>query len=208
MQRFVERCAALVPGVLFFVPFFVLGAVGGCAKSNLASSATTLNYLDHGRMAATQVTDPVNGVGTLAVTDDRADDMRGGTRKGEKDGSTAEIAINGDAAAWVAAGARHVFGGAGIGFDDGPIEMRIRLVEFSLEESVYVNSSYTSRVTLEVRLYNDGEEVWLGTRSGQAGNFGRPAKQENYEETFNHALSKALDMILQDAAFRAVFKAG
>jgi hypothetical protein len=179
----------------------------GCAKSNLAGSEAMLTYEEYGRVPSIRLTSPEHGVGTLTVTDGRADDQRTGTRVAERDNSTAEITISGDAEAWVRSGAEHVFGNAGIDLASGPLEMSLTLVELKLDENVFVNSGFKSRVTIEARLLRDGTELWKGTRVGDAGNHGRSGSQANYAETFNHALYKALEMILGDPGFRAGFKA-
>jgi hypothetical protein len=61
---------------------------------------------------------------------------------------------------------------------------------------------YEGTVSLSGEIVGAGKSAWKGMSSGKAENYGYAGSVENYQETLNHALDRAIIDLLNDREFR------
>ena len=73
-------------------------------------------------------------------------------------------------------------------------ELQVALASIRLEEVAFRNSEYEGRVILEVDVteFSSGQPIWSQRYDGSSQNYGRPGSAENFRETMNHALDRAM----------------
>jgi len=175
--------------------------LGGCAKSNLQQ--TTLSLVYHQMEPVTKkAPGSARPVGSVEVVDGRSDQGVVGSRHAESDGSEASILASGDVRQWIRDAALTMLDGMGVESDSGSgPTLRLTLDEISVREDVFVNATYDGYVTVQAELLVRDRVAWSGVHQGFAENYGRAGSQENYAETLNHALDKALGSLLTSPGF-------
>ncbi len=173
-----------------------------CAPSQLGPTTFPAQYRFMGSPADIEPAPDCARYGSLEVVDGRADKTSVGERYLESGGPHHKVGMEGDLADWVHQGAEKVFQQAGLehASSSGPA-IRITLDRVFTDEQVYRQAEYDGKVELKARV--SGGASWSGAASGFAENYGRPGSAENYQETVNHALDKALTSLVNDTGFRA-----
>lgn len=176
--------------------------VGGCAKTKITDSATTLTFVYDGQADWTTQPD-ARGLSAITATDARPQDARDGLRVAEKDLSRAAIALNGDIEAWLEQGVSEILTSTGLEVDQaGAPTLSVRLEELYLREDIYVQAEYDSRVRITLEMKdNDGRVIWSRSAIGERKNYGKPASDENYAETLSSALYRAIKSAVNTAEF-------
>jgi len=140
------------------------------------------------------------GVDTV---DGRSDKSVAGQRYLEQGGPRYDITADGDVAGWLRLGADKALSLASIEVDpDAAYSLRLTLQSLDLQESAYRQSEFDGRVVVEAALVKDGENAWSVREDGFAENYGRPGNPENYQETVNHALDRALAKVVNNPELR------
>ena len=145
------------------------------------------------------------GIGTVTVDDKRPDPLLVGERFHEEHPAD-KFAIKSTSApaAWVQAGivealkkATMPVSGAGKG------NVVATIAAINLEEKAAWNAMYRAKVVLDVVVTKPGsaEACWTGRVEGVSENYGEAAKSENYAETMNHALDRALTTLMVEKGF-------
>jgi hypothetical protein len=116
---------------------------------------------------------------------------------------TAPIDTGSEVAAWVRTGATSATQRAGIKEKkNGPV-LRITVRQINLNENVARRSGYDGRIVLSVQLTRRGGGVcWEEQIEGASENYGYSGSAENYQETLNHALDRAMVRLLSEPGFQ------
>lgn len=115
------------------------------------------------------------------------------------------ITMEGGVANWAKDAVDEVTKRAVLGVDPGSKRLvRVRLAEVWIDEVVYRRAEYDGRVVIDVDVLEGEKSCWSGRFTGFAENYGYAGSEENYQETINHAMDKALIAMLSDARFGEV----
>jgi uncharacterized lipoprotein YajG len=118
-----------------------------------------------------------------------------------KNAPPAPVTVSTDVAEWVRAGAESALtrSGGSIGTADAPT-LHIRVEGLTTNENVLHRAGYDGRITLSAELTakGAGAPCWNGHAEGFSENYGYAASVENYQETVNHALDRAMIGLLSD----------
>lgn len=140
--------------------------------------------------------------GELVVRDHRDDTVTVGVRYLEDGGEKHDVGMEGDVEAWL----RSAMSGA---LEQARIEqtgssgptITLTLDSIVTDEAVYRRAEYDARVVVHVEVAGGGAG-WSTDKSGFSENYGYAGSAENYQETVNHALDKALVATVNDPGFR------
>lgn len=141
----------------------------------------------------------------VQAQDSREDKGPIGLRKLESEKEahpSSTISFSGDLVAWVESGARSLLDAAGVRLLDPGPRVVVRLLSLKLSEETEDNSDWRGSVTLLVEVERpEGGSCWSSEYWGTAKNWGNPHNRENYRETINHALDRALADLVKDPGF-------
>jgi hypothetical protein len=141
----------------------------------------------------------------VAVSDVRRNPAEAGQRFAQDQPTVVyPILMTGDAAAYVGAALEMGFKRAGSpGLGQTASTLSVWLIQLRLEEKTFFNAEFSGAVGLEVADYvaNSQTPCWRGQVTGAGTNYGRAANPENYQETLNRALEKAVSNLLAEKAF-------
>ena len=148
-----------------------------------------------------------SGPVTVSVTDARENPNPAGRRFEEnKPDVTYPIEMTGDAVAYVrdALEANLKRAGSPAG---GPTASALAatLVKLNLQESTFHNAEFSGDVALDVLLstaQGSPAPCWKGRISGAGTDYGKAGNPENYQETLNRAVEKAMADLLSQKAFQ------
>jgi hypothetical protein len=182
-------------GTVFLTVGVLVSLVSGCASTDLGPYNFPLQYRFMGEAGDYQPAPACARYGDVKVADLRANRLKVGTRYSEKGGPRYDVGMEGDTTGWLRAAAKQAFSEAGIR-GGGSKTVSINLQSVATDESVYNRSSYDASVTIEARVGK-----FTTTKKGFAENYGYAASAENYQETVNHALDKALAGLVNDSGF-------
>lgn len=173
-----------------------LGVIlSGCVATSLYSTTVPLSYKSMEEPAATPGVRPCAALSAFTVEDARASKDLGRRSLERTPEINKPIALEGDPVGWVRAGAEEQMRRAGLktGIAGRPA-LHIKLDQLTLSESVYVRATFDGRVTMSADLVPAGGTgaCWTARISGYSQNYGYAGSTENYNDTLNHALDKAL----------------
>ena len=170
-------------------------AGGGCRVSNLKPISFPADY--EPMQSGFEITAaPACAVfRELTVVDDRPEGSADGVRTIQAREGQSDIFMDGDVEAWFQAGVAR--GMVKSHFPQDPsagLDLTVKLAAIQIEEVAYRNSTFEGRVIVDIELSRTGSggSVWSHRTDGSAQNYGRPGKTENYQETVNHALDRAV----------------
>ncbi len=187
------------------IAVIVLAASIGCAASTIGPLTVRLQY--------TTAADPVDfpllqacaAVSAVQASDSRGDSTLG-TRFLEKaPNATHQVMSSGDVVAWARSGAEQALRRAQmeIGKSSAPI-LQLAVENIVTEETVFRRAEYDARVALLAELHPAKGEppCWQERVEGSAENYGYAGSTENYQETVNHALDRAMIRVLNSDGFK------
>jgi hypothetical protein len=185
---------------LFFCVLIVAAAIAiasasACKVSRLDPVSFHTRYDPQGSSGAITTAPACVAFRTLNVSDGRADKRLAGVRSLQEKADRSDIFMEGDVELWLRAGVTRGLDHANFQEeDDASFDLNISLAALHIDEVAFRNSTYDGRVVLDVELVDvsSGESVWKERTDGTAKNYGRPGKRENYQETINHALDRAV----------------
>ncbi len=180
-------------------------AGSGCRVSNVKPITFPANYepMQSGREITAA---PACAVfRELTVVDDRPEGSADGVRTIQDREGRSDIFMDGDVKAWFQAGVAR--GLVKSHFPQDPsadLDLTMKLTGIHIEEVAYRNSTFEGRVIIDIELSRTGSggAVWSHRTDGSAQNYGRPGKTENYQETVNHALDRAVTSAVNNEALR------
>lgn len=110
----------------------------------------------------------------------------------------ADITTDSNVAEWVTSGAveglKH--SGVGVAIAEKPV-LHISIEQVIAKENVFFAGGYEGRVVLSAELSDlKGKSCWQGRAEGTSDNYGYAGSIDNYQETLNHALDRAVISLL------------
>jgi hypothetical protein len=183
-----------------------LAGIWGCTVSKLTPVSFPALYQPEGS-GADLVSVPACAVfRNLFLSDERTDKRAVGTRSLQEKPDRSDIFIEGDVESWFEAGVKRALVETQFPQDPaGKLDLVIELESLRIAETAYRNSTFEGKVVLEVGVKEPGGEsfAWSERFEGASENYGRPGKKENYQETVNHALDRAIASALNSEHLRA-----
>ena len=139
----------------------------------------------------------------IQVSDARLDKTIGKRYVETNPSISAPISASSDVTAWVKTGASDAAQRVGISQkSNGPV-LRITVRQIVLSEDVARRSGYEGRISISAELVRKGGGTcWQDRFEGASENYGYSGTAENYQETLNHALDRAMIRLLGDPGFQ------
>ncbi|HVK54725.1 MAG TPA: hypothetical protein VM532_06820 [Burkholderiales bacterium] len=190
------RIASLIVVPLAFV-------IAGCVTTTLEPTSVAPRYKRMDTAPAPSAGSCV-GLAGITVEDARTKKELGSRSLQERPEVTQPISFGGDAGGWVRSGAEDSLRRSGVNVGGGgKPTLRLKIERLELSENVYRRATYAGRVGLKAEVVGaSGSNVCWSTRvSGTAENYGYAGSAENYEETMNHALDRAMNQLLGNEEF-------
>lgn len=179
----------------------VAGGLAGCAPSDLAPYTFAASYRFMGSPADYSVAPDCAAYAELEVRDGRTEGNVVGVRYLEEGGSRYDVMLDGDVEAWLRQAAEQALAEAGVRRDAGSGHtVTVTLERIATDESVYRRAEYDATVQISTAVSGGGAD-WSGNQKGFAENYGYAGSAENYQETVNHALDRALADAMNDSGF-------
>ena len=143
-------------------------------------------------------------VSRIDVADSRSDTATLGKRYlQERTSTTAPVTSSGDVAAWLRTGIEAALKQGGVAMSGSGPALRVRLDSIKTDESVYRRAQYSGRVSMTAELVSSsGRSCWHDSVEGYSENYGYAGSAENYRETLNHALDRAMIRLLGSSGFK------
>ncbi|HEY1768720.1 MAG TPA: YajG family lipoprotein [Chthoniobacterales bacterium] len=199
------------PSLLFAA--VVASILAGCATpSSVAPLSVPLSYKTMAEPGDFSTLPPCAAISEVQVVDARSDKTIGKRYIEDKPSAIAPVTAASDVAAWVRSGAEQVLkqSGVSLGKPGAPI-LRLSVEQIRTNENVVHRSGYDGRIVISGKLSKpgSGRVCWVDRASGAAENYGYTGSVENYQETLNHALDRAIIAFTNTAGFReAVCRCG
>ncbi len=113
------------------------------------------------------------------------------------------VTTSSDVATWARNGALDILRSSGvtIGKPGAPV-LRLAIEEIRTNENVVRRSGYDGRIVASGQLIRGGTVLWSDRGNGSAENYGYSGRADNYQETLNHALDRAVLGLLSRPQFR------
>jgi hypothetical protein len=172
-----------------------------CAPSTLTPTTFSADYTTMGSIGDFQTAPDCATYAAVevAVPDDLS---RVGVRYLEEGSERWDVGMTGDTEAWLRAGVDNALRMAAIEEDAASGHtVHVELGAVTTDESVYRQAEYDGKVVVDARVTGGGAD-WSASKEGFAENYGRPGSNENYQQTVNHALDRALAALVNDSGFR------
>ena len=135
----------------------------------------------------------------IRVTDTRTDKTLGKRYIQGVSEPWADVTTDSNVAAWVASGVVEGMknAGASMAIDGKPV-LHISVDEVSTKENVYFAGGYEAHVVISGELVGkNGKSCWKDRVQGAGENYGYAGHIDNYQETLNHALDRAvIEMVI------------
>jgi len=121
-----------------------------------------------------------------------------------KSAPAASVTTSSDVAAWVSTALDSAIKREGVAISGSSAPKLVVTVEqITTSENVLHRSGYEGRITLSAELQSaQGQSCWKGRSEGAAENYGYAGSAENYQETLNHAVDRAIIRLLGTPEFK------
>lgn len=139
----------------------------------------------------------------IQITDARVDKSIGKRYVENNPSITAPVTASSDVAAWIRAGASAATERVGIRQTATAPVLRLSVRQISTSENVARRSGYEGRIVISAELARrSGAVCWQDRTEGASENYGYSGRVDNYQETLNHALDRAMIRLLGDSGFQ------
>ena len=181
------------------VPLLLLFAAGCISPMRVEPISVPLQYKS---MADSDEYDRLSECAALSdihVTDNRTEKLLGKRYIQGVSEPWADITTDSNVAGWVASGVvdglKHA--GAMLAIDGKPV-LHISVDEVTTKENVYFAGGYEAHVVISGELVGkNGKSCWKDHVQGAGENYGYAGHIDNYQETLNHALDRAvIEMVI------------
>ena len=184
----------------------VLCVAAGCATpSSTGPLAVPLSYKTEAPPGDFPGFPPCAAIADVQVADARPDKTLGKRFINDNAATAVPVTASSDVAAWARSGAMAILKQAGVtmGKPGAPI-LRMSIDEIRTNENIVHRSGYDGRISISARLSKAGSSsaCWKDHAEGSAENYGYTGTAENYQETLNHALDRAMIRLLSTPQFR------
>ena len=173
-----------------------------CAPSTVNPVTVPLQYKTVATPAEYPASQSCAAISRVDVTDKRGSQTLGSRALQEKSSMRADVTSSGDVAAWIRSGAEAALKLANVSMTNSGPALRISVDNIKTDESVYRRAQYNGRVSLTTELVSGGRSCWKGQVDGASENYGYAGSPENYQETLNHALDRAMIRMLESPEFK------
>ena len=181
-------------------PFLASFILFACSSAPMAPVSVPLSYKTMAAPAEFPGAQPCAAVSGVDVRDARSEQNLGKRYQQEKSTTTYPVTTTSDVADWVRNGAIAALQKASVKVGSGPT-VRIRIDQINTSESVYRRAEYSGRLALTVDVMSGSRSCWNGRVDGASQNYGYAGSAENYQETLNHALDRAMIKLLSENDF-------
>jgi hypothetical protein len=142
-------------------------------------------------------------ISNVQAVDARSEKMIGKRYVETKPSVTAPVSSSSDVAAWVRAGAVETLRRAGVSQNTKGALLRLTVRQIVTTENVARRSGYEGRIVITAELRDrGGNRCWQDKTEGASENYGYSGTAENYQETLNHALDRAMIRLFNDPGFQ------
>ena len=139
----------------------------------------------------------------IDVTDARGDKALGTRYIEGKTTGGAPVTASTDVVEWVRAGVDNALHHSNVATNKaGAPALSVTIEQITTSENVLHRSGYEGHITLTFELRNGGKSCWKDRVDGSAENYGYAGSVENYQETLNHALDRAVVRAFGNAEFK------
>ncbi len=171
-------------------------ALAQCAPKTLAPTSFGASYRSMAEPDEVSSVDSCARYSSVSGSDARANKGPIGTRTLEEKSGEWPISIEGDLGQWAATGVEAMLGDSGASKNASGPTLQVNVTRISMKEVTAWNSTFAGRVDIQLSVKGRGE-CWSGKGSGSSENYGSEGKTENYLETLNHALDRAVVSLLE-----------
>ena len=190
--------------VMVTVPLLFL-IIGACTTipTSLSPIAVSLQYKTMVNRGEFPPLPQCASISNVQATDSRSERVIGKRYVETNPSITAPVSVSSDVAAWVRTGTLETLRNAGIADSaNGPV-LRLTVRQIVTTEDVARRSGYEGRIILTAQLRRKGgNPCWQGNIEGASENYGYSGTAENYQETLNHALDRAMIRMFNDPGFQ------
>lgn len=172
-----------------------------CAASSVAPIAVPLTYKPMANPAEFPAVHDCARISRVDVEDRRNEKSLGVRFLQEKQDQHAVVTASSDVAAWVQSGAEASLRQAGVTPGTGPV-LHLLIDSIKTAESVYHRAEFTARISITAQVAGPSSVCWTGSAEGISENYGYAGSAENYQETLNHALDRAVIRLLESTEFQ------
>lgn len=191
-------------GSLFAVATMLL-AIAGCTAipTSLNPLAVTLQYKTMANAGEFPSLPQCAAISAIQVNDARTTPVIGKRYLETNPSVTAPVRASSDVKAWVRSGAEASAQRVGIKQNStGPV-LRLTIRQIATNENVARRSGYEARIQISAELARKSDGAcWQDRVEGAAENYGYSGTADNYQETLNHALDRAMIRLLSDPGFQ------
>ena len=181
----------------------VLVIVACSTPSTVAPLTIPLQYKTMASPAEFPTLPPCAALSKTDVRDARDEKTLGKRFVEGKNAPAAMVTTTSDVPAWVTAGVESAVKRTGVAMKAGAPVLVITLGQITTSENVLHRAGYEAHVSIDAELRSaGGAACWKGHADGSAENYGYAGSIENYQETLNHALDRAVIRILGAPEFK------
>ncbi|MDQ6800868.1 MAG: hypothetical protein M3041_08530 [Acidobacteriota bacterium] len=187
--------------VSLFATVFVMAC---SSPSTVAPVSVPLHYKMQAKAGEFPTVDSCSAISDVRVTDARTDKAIGRRYLENKSTAAAAVTTTSDVADWVRSGAEDALrrAGASFGKSSAPT-LRLTVDQINTTENVLHRSGYEGRIVMNAELTKGGTSCWKDRLDGFAENYGYAGSIENYQETLNHALDRAMIRMMGSSEFKS-----
>jgi len=183
----------------------LLVTLGACTAipTSLSPVAIPLQYKTMANPGEFPALPPCAAISNVQVVDARSERTIGKRYVETKPSITAPVSTSSDVAAWVRTGALETLRRAGVAQNaTGPV-LRLIVRQIVTTEDVARRSGYEGRILLTAELRRKGGSTcWQDKIEGASENYGYSGTADNYQETLNHSLDRAMIRLFNDPGFQ------
>jgi len=192
--------------VTTIITLISLTLIAGCVQGSVEPLTVPLQYQTMASVAEFPTFPDCAAVSDVVVIDSRDDPVLGDRANEGKDAAPMPVTTSSDVSAWIRDGAFEGLKASGIslGRSEAPV-LRFEVVRIRTFENVYRRAGYEGQISLSAEIVSPAERgtvCLLRQSNGSAGNYGYAGSAENYQETLNHALDRALIALLDNPDIR------
>jgi hypothetical protein len=188
-----------------FAAITIFFVVAGCTAipTSLNPLAIPLQYKTMADAGEFPTMPPCAAISAIQVVDARTMPLIGKRYVETNPSITAPVSVASDVKAWVRTGAEAAAQRVGIQRKATGGVLRLTIRQIATVENVARRSGYEGRILFSAELMRrGGGTCWQDRIEGAAENYGYSGTAENYQETLNHALDRAMIRLFSDPGFQ------
>lgn len=188
-----------------FIAIIVVVIVACSTPSSVAPLTIPLQYKTMANPAEFPAPPPCAYLSRVDVRDARDDKALGKRFVEGKNTPPAAVTTSSDVRAWAATGVDGALKRAGIPTNKASAPaLSFTIEQITTAENVLHRAGYEAHINVaaELRPAAGGAACWSGRVEGSSENYGYAGSTENYQETLNHALDRAVIRIVSAPEFK------